>query len=141
VEVGVKFRADRNGQITAIRFYKGSANTGSHWVNLWSSSGTLLATAPSTNETASGWQTVNLPTPVAVTANATYVASYHSASGRYAVNAGYFNTQGVTNGPLTALQSGVDGGNGVYAYNFNTAFPTNSFNGSNYWVDVVFTSP
>jgi len=141
VEVGVKFRADRNGQITAIRFYKGSANTGSHWVNLWSSSGTLLATAPSTGETAAGWQTVNLPTPVAVTANTTYVASYHSASGRYAVNAGYFNTQGVTNGPLTALQTGVDGSNGVYAYNLNTAFPTSSFNASNYWVDVVFTAP
>jgi len=27
VEVGVKFRADVNGSITALRFYKGSTNT------------------------------------------------------------------------------------------------------------------
>ena len=44
----------------------------------------------------------------------------------------------ITNGPLTALASGSSGGNGVYAYGSSSAFPTNSFNASNYWVDVVF---
>ena len=40
----------------------------------------------------------------------------------------------VTNGPLTALASG-----GVYAYGSANAFPSNTFNASNYWVDVVYT--
>ena len=40
----------------------------------------------------------------------------------------------MTNGPLTALASG-----GVYAYGSGNAFPSNSFNASNYWVDVVYT--
>ena len=41
VELGVSFRADRNGYITALRFYKGSGNTGTHVGHLWNSSGTL----------------------------------------------------------------------------------------------------
>ena len=53
------------------------------------STGTLLASATFTNETASGWQTVNFASPVAITANTTYVASYHS-SGYYSANANYF---------------------------------------------------
>ena len=40
----------------------------------------------------------------------------------------------MTNGPLTALASG-----GVYAYGSGNAFPSNSFNASNYWVDVVYS--
>ena len=31
----------------------------------------------------------------------------------------------------------TSGGNGVYAYGTGSIFPTNSFNASNYWVDVV----
>ena len=77
VEVGVKFRSDVSGTITGIRFYKSAANTGTHIGNLWSSTGTLLATATFTNETASGWQTVTFSPAVSITANTVYVASYH----------------------------------------------------------------
>ena len=41
VELGVKFRSDVAGSITGIRFYKASANTGTHVGNLWTSAGTL----------------------------------------------------------------------------------------------------
>src|SRR5437588_7335895 len=76
-EVGLKFRTDTAGTITGIRFYKGNLNTGTHTAHLWTSTGTLLATATFSAETASGWQQVNFPTPVQVQANSTYVASYH----------------------------------------------------------------
>ena len=56
VELGVKFRASVDGSIVGIRFYKGPQNTGTHVGKLWSASGTLLATATFTGETASGWQ-------------------------------------------------------------------------------------
>ncbi|HEX7698082.1 MAG TPA: DUF4082 domain-containing protein, partial [Candidatus Acidoferrum sp.] len=69
VELGVSFRADTNGYITGIRFYKSAANTGTHVGNLWSSSGALLASATFTGESASGWQQVNFSNPVAITAN------------------------------------------------------------------------
>ena len=68
VELGLKFRSDVAGTITGIRFYKASTNTGSHVANLWSSSGTKLATATFTGETASGWQQVNFASPVSITA-------------------------------------------------------------------------
>ena len=71
IEVGLKFQASSNGEITGLRFYKGPGNTGPHVADLWSSTGTLLATATFTNETASGWQQVNFAAPVATTAGTT----------------------------------------------------------------------
>ena len=59
VELGVKFKSDVNGSIVGIRFYKASTNVGTHVANIWTSTGTLLATATFTSETASGWQQVN----------------------------------------------------------------------------------
>ena len=138
VELGVKFRADTNGFITGIRFYKSTANTGTHLGRLWTASGTQLASATFTNETASGWQQVTLASPVAVTANTTYVASYYAPVGRYSVDDNYFTTAGVDNPPLHALANGVSGGNGVYRYGTGGGFPTSTFAASNYWVDVVF---
>ena len=86
VEVGTKFSADVDGQITGFKFYKGTPNTGLHTGHLWTSAGGLLATANFTNETASGWQEVTLVTPVPVTANTTYIVSYHAPNGFYAAN-------------------------------------------------------
>ena len=141
VEVGVKVRTDRPGQITGVRFYKSTTNTGTHVAHLWTATGTLLATATFSGETASGWQQVSFATPVAVTANTTYVASYHTDVGRYSADQTYFASQAVVNGPLTALQTGTDGGNGVFAYGSTSAFPSGTYNGTNYWVDVVFVAP
>src|SRR5262249_51223854 len=117
-------------------FYKGPQNTGAHVAHLWSATGTLLATATFTNETASGWQQVNLPNPIMIAAGTTYVVSYHS-DGDYSADSNYF-TGTHNNGSLTALASGESGGGGLYAYGTGAIFPTNSFNASNYWVDVVF---
>ena len=142
VELGVKFRAAQDGFITGIRFYKGTGNTGTHIGSLWTSTGTKLGSVTFTNETATGWQQATFATPIAVTANTTYIASYHAPNGRYALNTFGLSTA-VTNGPattLTALASGTDGGNGVYNYSTTPGtFPTNTFNASNYWVDVTYT--
>ncbi len=139
VELGVKFRASTDGFITGIRFYKGVENTGVHVGNLWTTNGSLLGSATFTNEPASGWQEVGFDTPVAVTANTTYVASYHAPNGRYAADGGAFASAGVVNGPLEALANGVAAGNGVYRYGAS-GFPSGTFNSTNYWVDVVFAT-
>ena len=138
VELGVKFRAEVNGFITGLRFYKGPGNNGPHVGNLWSSSGALLASVTFTNETATGWQQATLSTPVAITANTTYVVSYHTPSGFYAFDPQYFSTA-LTNSPLRALASSEEGGNGVYRYGASS-FPNQTYNATNYWVDVVFTT-
>ncbi len=136
-ELGVKFRSSLNGFITGIRFYKGTTNTGTHIGSLWDSSGNLQAQATFINETDLGWQQISFSTPVAITANTTYVASYHAPNGHYSVNEGYFASTGFTNGPLYALRDGESGGNGVYSYG-SVAFPSNTYQASNYWVDIVF---
>ena len=141
LELGVQFKSDISANIQGIRFYKSAANTGTHVGNLWSSTGTLLATATFTNETASGWQQVNFATPVPITANTIYVASYHASGGHYAADQSYFTNSGVDNAPLHALQDGVNGSNGVFVYGTTSAFPNSGFQGSNYWVDVVLAVP
>ena len=138
VELGVKFKSDVAGTIAGIRFYKAVANTGTHIGNLWTSNGTLLATATFTSETASGWQQALFATPVTIASNTVYVASYHANNGHYSVDANYFSGKGVDNPPLHGLMNDVFGGNGVYRYGASSVFPNQSYNAANYWVDVVF---
>jgi hypothetical protein len=139
LELGVRFRASVNGNVTGARFYKAAANTGIHTASLWTNSGQLLATATFINETASGWQSVTFASPVAVTSGTTYVLSYHAPSGHYSVNEGYFAGSGASSGTLQALADGVDGANGVYVVGA-PAFPTQTFRSSNYWVDPIFST-
>lgn len=132
VELGVRFRVASGGSVIGIRFYKGPRNTGTHPVRLWNSSGTQLAYATATKETAGGWQEVTFAQPVAVRTGVTYVASYHAPNGYYSANNDYFNAA-VVSGPITALGNG----NGVYLYG-SGGFPGNTYRRSNYWVDVIF---
>jgi hypothetical protein len=138
VELGVKLRADAAGSITGVRFYKSSQNTGAHVGRLWSASGQLLRSATFSGETASGWQRLTFASPVPVSANTTYVASYGAPNGHYADDTGFFTAAGVDSPPLHALRTGVAGPNGVYGA--LGAFPTNAYVDSNYWVDVIFTA-
>ena len=137
LELGVKFQTDRPALITGIRYYKSNQNTGVHTGSLWTAAGTLLRSATFTSETTTGWQQVQFASPVAVTANTTYVASYHTDAGYYSSDLNYFATGGFDNGPLHALSQGVSGANGVFRYGA-TAFPNQTFSATNYWVDVVF---
>ena len=136
VEMGVKFQTSSPGAVTGIRFYKGSQNVGTHAGHLWSSSGKLLATATFTNESASGWQQVNLPSSVALTPGTTYIVSYHT-NGFYSADPSFFN-DAVTTGPLTAPSSSPSAGNGVYAYGTSGTFAGSTYNSTNYWVDLAF---
>jgi hypothetical protein len=137
VELGMKFTADVSGNVTAIRFYKGPNNTGSHVGDLWSSSGQLLGTVTFSSETASGWQQASFAQPVAISAGTTYVVSYHTNVGFYSADGGYF-TAAANNPPLHGVANNASG-NGVFAYGADQ-FPTSSFNATNYWVDVVFSA-
>ena len=142
VDLGVKFQVDVPGTIKAVRFYKASAD-GSFVVSLWTSTGTLLA-QKTVNATGTGWQTVTFTSPISVSPDTTYVASYHitSTPGNiigYPFDAQYFGANGVDNGPLHALASGLDGGNGVFKYSNTPVMPTQTFNSTNYWVDAVFS--
>ncbi len=139
VELGVTFRSDTSGYITRIRFYKSAGNTGTHVGNLWNSAGTVLARATFTGETASGWQQVSFSPPVAITANAVYVASYHTTAGHYSADWDFFAASGADNANLHAPANGIATPNGVFAYGSASAFPASTHQSANYWVDVEFS--
>ena len=136
VEVGMKFTSDFTGKVTGIRFYKAGANVGTHTGSLWTADGQRLAQATFANETGSGWQSVTFANPVSITPGTTYVASYFAPKGHYSVTGNGFATA-VTNGPLRSIANSASA-NGIYAYTGTSAFPTSSFNASNYGVDVLF---
>jgi hypothetical protein len=52
----------------------------------------------------------------------------------------YFATSGVDSPPLHAVKEGDSGGNGVFAYTATSAFPTSSYQSTNYRVDIVFAT-
>ena len=115
LELGVKFTTDTAGTISGVRFYKYAQNTGTHVGNLWSSTGTKLATVTFSGESGSGWQQATFATPVAVNANTTYVVSYHTDKGYYADNQAGL-TAAVDRAPLHVPASTSSSGNGVYRY-------------------------
>jgi hypothetical protein len=142
-ELGMKFQSSVNGTINAIRYWKDAGETGPHVGNIWSSTGTLLGHVTFSGESASGWQQQALVPPVAIIANTTYVVSVNDNTHYVATNSGTFypihNTDAglyfpIENGALTSL---ADDHNGVFGA--PGTFPTQTFEFSNYFRDVVFT--
>ena len=78
----MKFTSSAAGQITALKFYRSPGDTGPDLLDLWSSTGTKLASATFTNTPRAAGRPSMLATPVSITAGTTYVASYHT-SGAY----------------------------------------------------------
>ena len=132
-ELGTRFRSSVAGHITAIRFWKGSAEVGPHVGRLWTAGGAQLAAVTFTNESVSGWQEQDLPTPVAISANVEYVVSVSTGpTGHYSATSGFFSTA-LINGELT----GPAGANGLYA-SPPGAFPTQSYQNTSFFRDIVF---
>jgi hypothetical protein len=132
VELGLRIRADVDGSLRAIRFLKSpdeSATT--HTVNVWSEDGQRLSTGKTVKETRRGWQQASLAKPLQLRAGKNYVISYHTT--RYMATNHYFSSN-VSRGGITAFGNR----NGVFAYGASAAFPKNSYNDTNYWVDAVF---
>jgi uncharacterized protein (TIGR03437 family) len=144
-ELGMRFRSRTAGYVVGVRFYKGPKNIGTHTGHVWSNAGKLLASVTFKNETAAGWQQAIFAKPIAVTANSTYLISYHAPRGGFSRDASYFSgyiamgAVDVYGGPVYALRDGEDGINGPYKYG-TAAFPTLSNQASNYWVDVIFNT-
>ena len=139
VEIGVRFTVDVVGQVLAIRFYRGVAIDSGYSVHLWDADGNLLGIglAVEGQSPTPGWQTVYLNSPVELQTGQTYIASYYASEGGYAADE-FGLTDGIESGPINLLPSDSLGGNGVYHYGLGGGFPTQTYNDTNYWVDVVY---
>jgi hypothetical protein len=132
VVLGTVFSSSTAGSVTALRFYKADANRGPHTGTVWSDSGQALATVNFATASSTGWQQATLAKPVPVTAGKSYTVSYRAPYGRYAGDNGVFSGgRTVKSGALTATA-------GVYTY--GSGRPTESWQGSAYYVDVLFAA-
>lgn len=141
-ELGTKFQSSVAGYIKGVRFFShptaAADPAGTYTGHLWTAGGTLLASVTFTGVTSDAWQEALFSTPVEITANTTYVISYHTTSNQYVLTGAGLATA-ITNGTLTALDDATAGGNGVYFQSPTPGFPNLTFNSSNYWVDPVFS--
>lgn len=132
VELGQKFTPTVSGTVLGVKFWKTGTNTGTHVGNLWTKSGGRLASITFTGESQSGWQVATFSKPVAVSAGTTYVVSYLAPQGRYASTENFTGTDSAPQLTIPATNSGV------YSYGATSSFPSQTWRGSEYWVDVVF---
>jgi hypothetical protein len=102
--------------------------------HLWTAAGSLLGSVTFSNESSSGWQTALFATPIAISANTTYVASVNS-NFAFGATAGSLLTS-VRNGSLATV---ADGRNGVFN-KYKGGFPllASTQSGENYFRDVLF---
>ena len=107
--------------------------------SLWSASGTLLAQATFTSETASGWQQVAFSTPVAVTAGNTYVVSYSDPNGHYSATPAASPPRPTARPSTRWPQPTRPTATVSTATRRPTTFPVNTYQATNYWVDPVYT--
>ena len=95
---------------------------------------------PSPTSRASGWQQATFATPVAVTANTTYVASYFTPT-RYSVSSALLRDRGDHARPADRARERHRRRQRRLPLQRHAPAPspTSTCNSENYWVDVVFT--
>lgn len=127
-ESGTRFSSSRAGTIQSIRFYKAAGETGTHIGRIWDeATGTQLASVIFTNETASGWQTQALATPLSIVANKNYRVSFNVNTQRARTQSAFLSP--ISNGTLTAINGSFTTPGGGYP---------STLSNDNYFADVVF---
>ncbi|MEZ0392011.1 MAG: DUF4082 domain-containing protein [Pseudobdellovibrionaceae bacterium] len=132
-ELGMRFTATASGKITAIRYFRGSSESGTRTGKIYSSSGATLATVTFPSSTTTGWQQATLSSPLNISANTEYTVAVNTGGNFYVATTNGMASQ-IANGNLRS----VVGSNGVYGPVGSR--PTNSYQNSNYFRDIVFVA-
>lgn len=134
-ELGTKFWADVNGQITQVRLHTNELEGGNHTVRIWRIKDATVLAGPYTWDISSGtagWKIFTLPTPLEIAANTDYiVAISNSKDWWYAEQIHGFDAP-IVNGNLHTYVS-----SGVYS-DISGTMPTEIWENTNYFRDVVF---
>lgn len=137
------------GQVTGGRFFAPATIGGATFkFELWELStdttGTLLGTATYGAVTGGAWNTVNLGSPVTVTASKVYRVATHNSAGRYVARAGVF-TSPLVNGSITGIQAGTSHTgatgllyNGTFQVGAAGVLPGSHFGSPSYLADLLF---
>lgn len=147
VSLGIQFSVSAQAWVTALRYWRGTANVNPDDLRLWRAdsgiTGTSLASVVPPAAGTIGWQTVALAAPVELTPGQIYKTAAHFPT-HYCSTGAYWTSgpggAGITNGILTAQSdAGALAGQGTFGYDPSPVFPDGTFGGGNYWVDVVVT--
>ncbi len=140
VELGVKFYSEVGGAIKGIRFYKSSANTGTHVGNLWSSDGHV-------NGVSDLYERDGFRMATGKLCDAGADQFVHDLRGLLPLQLRplqrrrklllVYRQWTIRHCTRLSVTKRIWGVNGVYAYGANSTFPNQTFNATNYWVDVV----
>ncbi|MFH7322132.1 DUF4082 domain-containing protein [Aeromicrobium sp. JJY06] len=132
VELGTAFTSKVEGDVAGVRFWWTPRNEGPHTASLWSPDGERLATVDFEQAGGQeGWRTAWFDQPVEISEGERYVVSYHAPRGHFA------QTVGFSGQSYTGALAVEPGESGVYA-DGESAFPTKSWESSQYWVDPLF---
>ena len=142
VELGTRFRSrPQRLRSPASASTRAAANTGTHTGRLWTNTGTLLGTVTFTGETASGWQQATLRQRRSpITANTTYVVSYHAPNGHYTGTDNFFAPQASTTAAAARPARRRRRRQRRLPLRAGGSFPTETWQLRDYWVDVVFST-
>lgn len=135
-EMGMRFQASAAGSVTGLKYYRRpDDNVDAHIIRLWNAAGTKLTEVlVESDMSATGWQTGTLVSPVSLVVDEIYTVSY-STYGGYSYTSNYFDIPKVSSDGILTAPSDTNGVFWDYAVD---TFPTKTFNGTNYWVDVEF---
>ena len=139
VELGMKFQADVAGVDHRHPLLQGPQKMSGRTKRICGPrTGRCLQARPSPTRPRAAGRPSACPRKSPSRPDTTYVVSYHS-NGFYSATPALLRTRSSSNGRICRrLSSASSGGNGVYAYGPSGLFPTNSFNATNYYVDVAF---
>jgi hypothetical protein len=135
-ELGTRVQVTSNAKATRLRFWKAANESdGSHTGTIWDARGNKLASVVFPATSGSGWVEATLNTPVSLQPGQDYIVSV-AVQSHFAVSS-VFNGQSLRcpSGQLLAPASTRSAPNGVFGA--AGAFPTLSFNGNFYFVDLL----
>ena len=130
LELGPRLTSSSAGYVTRAKFYQFPGDNSVHTAHVWDQSGNLLATKVFPADATPGWKTTTFDVPVAIVAGQQFSVTVYSDA--YSFQNATWTNVSKTVGPLT-----VD--TDYYHYN-SSALPVDTFNDSNYLVDLVFTT-
>jgi len=133
-ELGTKFKTTVGAQVLKVRVYASASEEGEHTVRLWRVADSTLVAGPyawSFPPGTEGWKEFTLPEPVVIEGNTDYIVAVTNGTDQW-----YFCTEGAFSSPINNGPFVTYIGSGLFTTTLG-AMPTQTWNNSNYYRDVV----